>query len=844
MPPAPLPLTFSSPMKRLAWCLALVFSLDQSVHAIDNIVFNIDVLDVKDRANIDLSRFSRPNYIMPGSYPMILRVNTQELPEQTVQFIAPQDDPQDSLACLTPQIVNQLGLKADVIKDLSWWHDGQCLQISSLKGMEVRGNLAEGALYISMPQAYLEYTAENWDPPSRWDEGSAGVIFDYSLNTQTIRQSEYGNNNSLSGNGTLGANLGPWRLRADWQAQRYRTAGKTDNTQKHWEWSRYYAYRAIPALGAKLTLGEDYLNSSIFDSFRFTGASLATDDNMLPPNLRGYAPEVSGVARTNAKVTISQQGRVIYETLVAAGPFRIQDLTSAISGRLDVKVQEQDGSVQTFQIDTANIPYLTRPGLVRYKVAAGRPSDNKHHHRGSGFVTGEFSWGVNSGWSLYSGALLGQDYNALSMGIGRDLFMFGALSFDVTQSRASFPHETTRRGESYRLSYSKRFEQYDSQITFASYRFSERDFMSMTQYLNERYDGVTSGNSKALYTVTFNKNFRDLKLSTYLNYNRQTYWDRPANSTYNLSLSHYFNLGPVKNASLNLTLYRNQYNNSSDKGAYLSISIPWGSTGIAGYNGQFNQGKNTNTVEYYDRIDGNSTYRIRGGMGPGGRAVGSVFLTHDADWAEVTANASTRGRDYQAAGLSLKGGITATSQGAALHRITIPGDTRMMVDTEGVSGVPVRGYGNLSHTNLFGKAVVSDVNSYYRNSVSVDMNKLADNVEATRSVVQGTLTQGAIGYRKFGVIAGEKAMAVIRLPDGSAPPFGAVVMNAHQMQAGLVNDGGSVWLTGIKPGATMEVNWDGETQCLITIPSPLPTDFSKNLLLSCRPVESTKTRMD
>lgn len=78
-------------------------------------------------------------------------------------------------------------------------------------------------------------------------------------------------------------------------------------------------YRAISPLSAKLTLGEDFLNSDIFDSFRFTGASLVTDDNMLPPNLRGYAPEVTGVARTNAKVVISQQGRILQETQVASG---------------------------------------------------------------------------------------------------------------------------------------------------------------------------------------------------------------------------------------------------------------------------------------------------------------------------------------------------------------------------------------------------------------------------------------------------------------------------------------------------------------------------------------------
>ncbi|WP_039062213.1 fimbria/pilus outer membrane usher protein, partial [Shigella flexneri] len=73
---------------------------------------------------------------------------------------------------------------------------------------------------------------------------------------------------------------------------------------------------------------------------------------------QGYAPEVTGVARSNAKVVISQQGRVIYESQVAAGPFRIQELSSSVSGTLDVRVEEQDGRVQHFQVDTASIPYL------------------------------------------------------------------------------------------------------------------------------------------------------------------------------------------------------------------------------------------------------------------------------------------------------------------------------------------------------------------------------------------------------------------------------------------------------------------------------------------------------
>ncbi|WP_421081968.1 hypothetical protein, partial [Serratia fonticola] len=29
------------------------------------------------------------------------------------------------------------------------------------------------------------------------------------------------------------------------------------------------------------------------------------------------------------------------------------------------------------------------------------------------FATGEFSWGVSNGWSLYGGGVAGGDYNAL-----------------------------------------------------------------------------------------------------------------------------------------------------------------------------------------------------------------------------------------------------------------------------------------------------------------------------------------------------------------------------------------------------------------------------------------------
>lgn len=825
------------PRTRLLPLLIALALVNGQVSAAKPIEFNTEMLDIQERDNIDLGRFSRSGYVMPGEYSLLININQQELPEQTIPFYASVADPSVTEACLSAALVEQMGLKAEFTRQLTWWRGGQCLKISSLEGMTVRPDLGSNTLYLSVPQAYLEYTNADWDPPSRWDDGIPGLLLDYNLNAQSQRQDQNDaiqKGYSLNGNGVVGANVGSWRLRASWQTQIDHQTGSGQASQRDFDWTQYTAYRAIAALRAKLTVGEDFLNSDIFDSFRYTGLSLVSDDAMLPPNLRGYAPEVSGVARTNARVVVSQQGRVLYESLVPAGPFRIQDLSNAVSGLMDVRIEEQDGSVQTFSISTASIPYLTRPGMVRYKLASGRPTDWRHRTQGPLFGSGEFSWGVSNGWSLFGGGVVaGDEYNALAVGIGRDLMALGALSFDVTQSRARLPQGETLSGGSYRLRYSKNFDQIGGQVTFAGYRFSERSFMTMGEFLEVRNLGTRSQNSKEMYTVSYSQQFRDIGLTAYLNYDHQTYWDRDANDRYSLSLMRYFDLGRFKNLSLSMTGYRNEYNGQNDDGVFLSLSMPWGNGGSVSYSGTLDRNDNTHRVSYSDRVGDRGSYQVSSGWNRHG-ALASGFYSHQADWAQINATTSAESGSYSTVGLALQGGMTATAEGAALHRVAIPGGTRLLVDTGGVANIPIRNYGAPVLTNRFGKAVVADINNYYRNRINIDLDKLPDNAEAMKSVVQATMTEGAIGYRRFDVVAGEKAMAVIRLADGTMPPFGATVQNLKKRDVGIVNDGGSVYLSGIERGEKMTVHWDEKAQCELTMPSTLPADGMSELLLPCR----------
>ncbi|GCV08739.1 fimbria/pilus outer membrane usher protein [Escherichia coli] len=811
--------------------------------------FNTDVLDAADRQNIDFSRFSQAGYIMPGQYQMEIMVNDQGISPSAfpVRFLEPPVSGTEGKkplpqACLTPEIVSRMGLTEASQEKVTYWNNGQCADLSQLPGVEIRPNPAEGMLYINMPQAWLEYSDASWLPPSRWDNGIPGLLFDYNFNGTVSKQHKGKQSQLLSYNGTAGANFGAWRLRADYQGSLNHTTGSAQGTDSQFTWSRFYMYRAIPRWRANLTLGENYISSDIFSSWRYTGASLESDDRMLPPKLRGYAPQVSGIADTNARVVISQQGRILYDSTVPAGPFTIQDLDSSVRGRLDVEVIEQDGRKKTFQVDTAYVPYLTRPGQIRYKLISGRSRSYEHRTEGPVFAAGEASWGISNKWSLYGGGIVAGDYNALAVGLGRDLSEFGTVSADVTQSVARIPGYDTKQGKSWRLSYSKRFDDVNTDITFAGYRFSERNYMTMDQYLNARYRNDFTGREKELYTVTLNKNFVDWQTSVSLQYSHQTYWDRRTSDYYTLSVNRYFDAFGFKNVSAGLTASRSRYsqNGISSSGdnyndsVFLRLSVPWG-TGTASYSGSMSNGRYTNTVGYSDTLNkGLSSYSLQAGVNSGGgqpsQSQVNAYYNHASPLASLSANFFAVEKGYTSFGMSASGGATITAKGAALHAGGMNGGTRLLVDTDGVGGVPVDS-GRVS-TNRWGMGVVTDVSSYYRNTTSVDLNKLPEDMEATRSVVESVLTEGAIGYREFEVLKGSRLFAVLRLADNSHPPFGASVTNAKGRELGMVADSGLAWLSGVNPGETLNVGWDGRTQCVVDIPAKL--DPAQQLLLPCR----------
>ncbi|MCI9741503.1 fimbria/pilus outer membrane usher protein [Proteus mirabilis] len=798
--------------------------------------FNIDVLDAEDIQNIDMSQFSIAGYVPPGDYVLTVFVNGQRLGAPRDITVLEQKT-QTQAICIPADLLDSIGLKESVKPKVTVYPNSQCLDLSVLKGMQTVIDLPTLSLKITIPQLWMEYRDPYWTPPALWEEGINGAFLDYSANVSITEEKEGDKRTYLSTNGTAGINLGVWRFRGDYSAIYQKKRGGRQSQEIHdFDFSRLYGFTSLKKLASILTIGENYFYSDVFESWQYSGISLESDDRMLPPKLVGYAPEITGVADTNATVIVRSQNRVLLETTVPPGPFRIQTLDSGVRGILDITIREENGEEKKFSISTASLPYLTRPGRLIYKLVMGKTRYDGHHLTGKPVFSGEFSYGLSNAWSLYGGTQFNSDYQATAIGIGRDLFSFGALSLDITQSFARFTDKKIK-GRSYRLNYAKSFDALRTDITFAGYRFAARDYRTLTQFMDQRRTGYDIRSPKENYQIYINKYFDNFNIS--LNYQYSTYWQDKPQTQYGLYASTNISIPMLsqQNANISLSATRTERDSGyQDDAINLYLTIPLYKGHSISFSESYSRIGKSNQYSHrasYSGYSDRDNYSLNVGYSHGeeidSQSSISGYYSCDFSQANLSANASYVPQQYRSVGASINSGITATTQGIALHR-SANGDTRLMIETPGVGDVPLDS--GVIKTNYFGLAVIPNVNSYRKSTVSINTSQLPENIETLESTTDITLTKGAIGYRSLSVMKGEKLFAIISLNDGKKPPFGASVRNADNRELGIVGEDGVTWLVGISSKEKLSVYWAGKKQCELSLPEDLASPTSM-LLLPC-----------
>ncbi|CAD5198952.1 hypothetical protein [Pseudomonas sp. FEN] len=765
---------------------------------------------------VDISRFNQGNVVLPGSYRSDVYLNDQWIGRETLSFAAVEGQDAAQL-CLERDTLLTFGVDLDGVAEQAakagetappaFPGESICGDIATyIPGASARFDSGENRLNLQVPQLYLARKARGYVSPAQWDSGVDAAFVRYNANTYATEANGQSLASSYLGLNT-GLNLGDWHFRHNGSYSRSNAGGAG------YQSSSSYVQRELSPLQSQLMAGEIYTAGELFDSVRLRGASLFTDDRMLPDSLTGFAPVVRGVAETNARVSVRQRGILLDEVSVAPGPFVLDDLfPTGYGGDLEVTVTEADGRQRQFIVPFAANANLLRPGYNRYALSVGQ-LDELGLRRPPTLMQATYQHGLSNLLTGYTGAVVGEDYHSQLFGAAFNT-PWGALSFDLTHSNARIPGHGSRQGQSAQLRYSKNFADTGTHFALGAYRYSTEDFLSVRDAARVR-DLALDGRS--LDNVSRLRDRMDISLnqslgngSVYLTGSSQNYWNRKnGNLTFTTGYT-----GTWKGLHYTIGAQRSRdlLSDRVDKQVDLTLSMPLGGGArsptltTAAYHGDQSSGERVSLGgsfgERSEFIYGTSASRNQG-SGSAASADLQYLGRHG-----VVSGSYGQGRAYRSASLGMTGGIVAHPGGVTLAPEL--GDTLGVVEVPEAVGARING-NHGGQVGASGFAVVPHLTPYRKNIVELDPKDLSVDVELKTAAQNVAPRAGSVVMLKYETVSGQALLISALREDGSPLPFGADVFDETGASVGMVGQGGKAFVRVPRERGQLTVKWGAIT---------------------------------
>ncbi|WP_420177533.1 fimbria/pilus outer membrane usher protein [Kerstersia gyiorum] len=805
--------------------------------ALASVQFDSAFLHRTDNAQVvDLSVFAFANRVLPGLHVVKLELNGRMLGQREIFFReAPGKD--DAQACITKSLLEELGFAVLAFPELVAAAADSCVDLDTLlpdasQAYQVESNI----LALSIPQAALPREPRGYVSPSLWDSGENALWASYRMTYQHGRtKGDWGHDTYNSSFTTVrsGLNLGTWRVRA--LMNYYHSNG-----EGHFDFSEVYGERDITDWTARIRLGDSVSPSSAFGSTRFRGVQVFSDEGMRPDSMRGYAPTVHGMASTNARVTIRQNGYVVYTTFVPPGPFVISDLYSTVGGGdLEVEVEEADGQVSRFIQPFASLPAMVREGVWNYNFLAGEYRQGYNNEDHPWMAQATFGYGLMDGLTVYGGWSSAKRYNAGSMGLAFNLKEMGAVSADFTHSRSDVLRQQRQSGNAVRLQYAKVVPGVGTDIRMVGYRYTSSGYRSLNDAMQEKTswhpDFYYGARRSQEYQLSIGQNlgrYGNLNLNIF----RTSFHNLSGNSTtFRLGYG-----GAYRNIAyyLSYDVQKDPWQQRNNQ-VMLQLTIPFGNgMHSAGYAISHHTGSGVQQQATLNGVlteDFSTTYSLRAGLGRDDGhtrhdGYGSLSYSGPVGAATISHGYSHYSNTSQ---IELSGALLADSKGLILGQQI--NDTAVIVDANGAAGVAVENYPGVK-TNEAGRALLPYATPYRENRISLAPGYRSENVALQQNVKTVVPTYGAVVVAEFETEEGRTALVSLQTGAGIVP-FGAMLLRPDGEQVGIVGPSGRAWLTGLRESSSFTAKWgnDEDQMCrfLIDLDDTQPVNALKPKELLC-----------
>lgn len=790
----------------------------------------------------DLSRFRFGNPVEPGTYRADVFLNGSNLGRMDVRLTQAAGQASVALPCLDAPLLARLGLDPAKVgpearrlleADRQQMAPGACVRVAEVSpDASATYQINEQRLDLSVPQLVLKSVPKGYVPPDEWETGINAGLLTYRFNSFIVDSG--GARTSSNDLGlTAGLNVNGWMFRHDGNldATDRTTYHSTDTTLR----------RDLPSLRAGLTVGDGTSDGQVFDSIGFRGVMLATDDRMLAPSQRNYAPSIRGVARTNASVTVTQNGVLLYKTTVPPGPFSIDDLyPPGTGGNLLITVTEADGTERSFSLPYFASVQLLREHALRYQAVLGTV-------RGPGMPSRESmalataQYGVGEGVTLLGGGLAAAHYSSALGGIAVATPV-GAIAAKVGLADFDSPTDGPQQGANFETTYAVVVPRALTNISLDVTRGSTRHAYTFRDAM------VVLGGPAPVPGVspmTRVRSRESVNISQPLHGGTlvasamsESFWDQTQRITqYQIGYS-----WSVGRSTAHVALSRGSINGVADTQASLWFNVPLGMAADAGTLG-LNLANDSRTgvtaqTTYSNAIGARRalTYTLQSSAASGGEHNIGGYATWNTPVAILTASTTDSPASKQWS-LGASGGVILHAGGLTFGPPL--GDTVGLIHAPAAVGVPVLN-GQESRVDKAGYAVVPWLSPYTRDEVGLDVSGASLDVDLDATQTRVVPRAGAVVMIPFTGRTSRWILIRAVRADGSSLPFGADVYDKGGEQVGNVGQGGRVNARVEADSGWLSVRWgDAPSEaCRLpyTLPDRNPDRFVQLDGLRCEPI--------
>ncbi|TCW20767.1 fimbria/pilus outer membrane usher protein [Vibrio crassostreae] len=716
--------------------------------------------------DVDKSAFESLSYrYVPGRYLVDVELNGLLVGKRVLTITEQERD----VLCLTSVWLDDARVSVDVgFYAPQFDEEQQCYRLEQEPNSEVYFDFSTQKIAFKVPQKGLRKKVEQLE----WDYGVPALRATYSANASVNDV-----NTSLYGNLGLIGNAGRWVATTSVSA----TDGNVDVPM-------LTVSRALYDLKADLTVGKAFTGNSLVGGGSLLGLGLASNNSMLPSEV-GYTPVFSGIANSDARVTLIQNGSVVYSEIVPPGPFEINEANLLSSGDVIMRITEADGTQREQFFPLTIVSNMLSPDEVEYGVYSGLRDGGSSELSGV-FVAANLGYGFES-LTLRSSLLLHAKYAAAGAEVVTGLGSWGTLGLDGALSHVQYDDGVRGSGAKASVTYSKTLGK-DTDIQLSSAHYTKEQYVEFSGFTP---DGDRDALRHRRNQYNFNLGHRlSMDIRSSISIWNRTYWgDSDTSTGINVTVSSQFGF-----FDSTLGFNFSQVGGQESYGASLSISLPF-----SAFDQDFGSYATMNVAD-----NGNASYSA------GGSASVNEKLDYSADvgWSnsrdDTTYNFRSNyyGDRAQASGQISQTGSSVTGSASVRGSvIALPveedviftrniSDTIVVANVGEIEGVEFTASPYPSNAN--GNAVIP-VSAYRENNITLSGDTLPVGFELLDTSLKRTPTSRAVVYVPFESVQVKRYLFQIKNQLGDFVPTGSWAMTDGEVPLGFVSQHGVLFVNSV-----------------------------------------------